>query len=143
MTAISSNLVGSVGAPGAPARWMKWTGRVLTGLPVGILLLSASGKLSHAPQMVEMWVSKFGYPAHLLTPIGLLEVACAVLLAIPRTAVLGAILVAGYLAAAFATHLRVGDPGGVTPIVLAVMAWAGLWLRDARLRALLPLRSNA
>lgn len=72
--------------------------------------------------------------------IGLLELACAVFYAIPRTAVLGAVLLTGYLGGAIATHVRIGDPASVGPLILALIAWGGLYLREQRLRALLPIR---
>jgi uncharacterized membrane protein YphA (DoxX/SURF4 family) len=126
----------------APKKWELWLGRILSALPVLMMGFSGAMKLSHAPQMVEGWVNKFGWPENLMTPIGLLELACAIVFVIPRTAVLGAILVASYLGAAFATHLRIGDGGsGVVPILLAVFAWLGLYLRDERLRVLVPLRN--
>jgi hypothetical protein len=74
-----------------------------------------------------------------LVPIGLLELLCAVLYLVPQTALLGAVLLTGYLGGAVATHLRIGEPF-VLPLVLGVLIWAGLWLRDPRLRGLLPLR---
>lgn len=120
-----------------------WTGRVLSGLVVLMMLFSASMKLSHAPQFVEQWVGKFGFVEGSLTGIGLLEIACAVVYVIPRTAVLGAILLAGYLGGAVCAHVRIGDPGAVTPLILGIFAWGGLYLREPRLRALLPLRSPA
>jgi hypothetical protein len=104
-------------------------------------LFSASLKLAHADAIVQKWGSKFGYPSASLIPVGLLELACVVVYVIPRTAVLGAILVSCYLAAAFAAHIRIEDAGGsVIPILLGVSAWGGLYLRDARIRALLPVR---
>jgi hypothetical protein len=120
-----------------------WTGRVLSGLVVLMMLFSASMKLSHAPQFVEQWVGKFGFVEGSLTGIGLLEIACAVVYVIPRTAVLGAILLAGYLGGAVCAHVRIGDPGAVTPAILGIFAWGGLYLREPRLRALLPLKSPA
>jgi xanthine/uracil permease len=72
--------------------------------------------------------------------LGIVEIACAVIYAIPRTAVLGAILVTGYLGGAIATHVRIHD-NFIPPVVMGVLAWLGLYLRDARLRALLPLRT--
>jgi hypothetical protein len=122
-------------------RWMLWTGRVLSALPVLVLLFSASMKLSHAPKFVEAWTGKFGYAESSLTAIGLLELACAVIYVVPRTAVLGAVLLTGYLGGAVATHVRVDDPAAITPLILGIMVWAGLYLRDARLRELLPLRA--
>jgi hypothetical protein len=124
-----------------PKKWEVWVGRVLSALPILVMGLAGTMKLMHAPPMVTNWENKFGWPEHLMTPIALTELACALLFAIPRTAVLGAILMASYLGGAFATHLRVGDGGsGVVPIVLGVFAWLGLYLRDERLRSLLPLR---
>jgi hypothetical protein len=126
----------------APKKWEMWIGRVLSALPVLMMSFSAMMKLTHAPPMMATWENKFGWPEHLMTPIALTELACALLFAVPRTAVLGAILVASYLGGAFATHLRVGDgASGVIPILLAVFAWLGLYLRDDRLRSLLPLRN--
>jgi hypothetical protein len=122
---------------------MLWTGRVLSALPVVALLLSASMKLSHAPQFVEMWTGKLGFSEGSLTGVGLLEIACVLLYAIPRTSVLGAVMLTGYLGGAIATHVRIGDPGLTTPLMLGVLAWAGLFLRDERVRALMPLRREA
>jgi hypothetical protein len=125
----------------APKKWEVWIGRVLSALPVLMMGFSAAIKLMHAPPMTATWENKFGWPQHLMIPVALIEIVCALLFAVPRTAVLGAILVAGFFGAAFATHLRVGDgASGVIPIALAVFAWAGLYLRDERLRSLLPLR---
>jgi DoxX-like family len=118
-----------------------WAGYVLSALPVVMMLFSASLKLAHADAVVDKWGVKFGYPIAGLIPIGLLELACAVVYVIPRTAVLGAILVSCYLAAAFAAHIRIEDAGGgLIPLFLGVCAWGGLYLRDARIRALLPVR---
>lgn len=120
-----------------------WGGRVLSALVVLMMLFSASMKLSHAPHFVEQWVGKFGFVEGSLTGIGLLEIACVVVYLIPRTAVLGAILLAGYLGGAVCAHVRIGDPGAVTALILGVFAWGGLYLREPRLRALLPVRSRA
>ena len=121
------------------ARWVLWAGYVLTALPTLMLLFSASMKFSRPPQVVDIFVGKLGYPLETLTVIAVLEILCAVLYAIPQTAVLGAVLMTGYLGGAIATHVRVGDPW-VSPLVVALVAWAGLYLREQRLRALLPLR---
>ena len=129
----------AVAAPTDPAipSWQLWTGRILSALPVLMMLFSASMKLGHSPAFMEAW-TKFGFSEASATPIGLVEVACAVLYAIPKTRVLGAILVTGYLGGAIVTHVRAGQPF-VAPLVLGVIAWAGLYLRDARVRALIPL----
>jgi len=127
---------------GTPKKSALWGGRVVSAVPVLFMGFSAIMKLSHAPQMVSFWVSRFGWPERLMTPIALVEIACIVLYVIPRTAVLGAIVVSSFLAAAFASHLRIGDPaGGTVPLLLAVLAWLGLYLRDERLHVLLPTRA--
>ena len=123
-----------------PRRWVVWVGRVLSAMPVLMMLMSASMKFTRPPQVVEGFVGKFGYPESTLSIIGVLEVTSAVLYAIPRTAFLGAVLVTGYLGGAVATHVRVLDPSFVTPLLLGVFAWVGLYIRDDRLRRLMPLR---
>jgi len=117
-----------------------WAGRFLSALPVLLLLLSGVMKLAKPPAVVEGF-ARLGYPESLALGIGILEIACTVLYVIPRSSVLGAILLTGYLGGATATHVRVGDPF-FAPVVLGVLLWAGLFLRDDRLRALLPLRSR-
>jgi hypothetical protein len=131
------NATGSVPSKRGAAFWVGW---VLGVIPAGLMLMSGGMKLSHLPQIVEQFGSKFGYPAQTLTLIGVLEVACAVLYLVPQTSVLGAILVVGYLGGAVATHVRILDPSGASPVVLGVLVWLGLWLRDPRLKALLPIR---
>ena len=85
-------------------------------------------------------MTRFGYPATLATPIGLTLLLSTLLYLIPRTAVLGALLVTAYLGGAVATHVRVGDGSYLFAVLFGVLAWAGLYLREPRLRALLPLR---
>ena len=97
-------------------------------------------KLTHNPQLVEQFTGKFGFQASLLTALAILEAACVALYVIPPTAVLGAILLTGYLGGAVVTHLRVGD-AFLPPLILGIFVWAGLYLREDRLRALVPLRS--
>jgi hypothetical protein len=118
-----------------------WAGRVATALPVLMLAMSGTFKLVGGAQMAKDWAT-FGYPAGALVPIGVTELACALLFAIPRTSVLGAILVTGYLGGAVATHVRVSEAAFVAPAILGAVAWLGLYLRDPRLRALLPLRRD-
>jgi hypothetical protein len=116
---------------------LTWTGRVLSALPVLALLMSGAMKISQSPEVLEGF-AKYGYEPGVVAPIGVFEVVCAVVYAIPRTAVLGAILAAGYLGGAAATHVAAGEPF-LAPVILAMIAWAGIGLRDPRLRALLPL----
>ena len=116
-------------------------GRIISGL-VGLLMLASAGaKLSSQPVVLEAFTKQFGYPVGTVTPIGLIEAACVILYAIPQTSVLGAILITGYLGGAVATHVRVGDVW-FAPFVLGVLAWLGLFLRDARIRSLIPLVNN-
>ena len=116
-----------------------WTGRVLSIAPSLLLLFSAGMKLAHPPQLDEGF-AQLGVPLSHAFGLGVLELGCAVLYLIPRTSVLGAILLTGYLGGAIQTHLRVGDPW-VVQVILGVLVWGGLYLREPRLRALLPLKS--
>ncbi len=124
-----------------PTKPILWAGRVLSAIPVLMLTMSAVMKLMHTPQVIEGFVGKFGYPEGTLLAIGVVELICAVTYAVPQTAVLGAILITGYMGGATATHVRVSDPW-IAAVGLGVVAWAGLFLREPRLRALLPLRSK-
>ena len=120
---------------------MLWTGRISSGLPALFLLVDGVMKLVKPAVVVEGTV-RLGYPETVILPLGIVLIACTVVYLIPRTAVLGAILLTGYLGGAVATHVRVGE--GLFPvsfpILLGVLLWGGLYLRDDRLRALIPLR---
>lgn len=118
---------------------MLWSGRIISALPVLMLLFSAVMKFMKPAAVVEGF-TKLGYHENLALSLGIVELVCTILYVIPRTSVLGAILLTGYLGGATATHLRVGDPFFM-PIVLGVLVWAGLFLRDVRLRPLIPLRT--
>ena len=115
---------------------MLWTGRVLSTLPVLMLLFSGGMKIIHPPQLDEGFVH-LGIPVSLALGLGILEVSCTIIYAIPRTAVLGAILLTGYLGGAILTHLRIGEPYFMQAI-FGMVVWGGLYLRDPRLRALIP-----
>ncbi len=121
--------------------WSVWVGRVLSALVVVGLGASAAMKLSHGSEIVEAFVGHFGYSEGSLTPIAILEIACAVLYAIPKTRVLGGVFVAAYLGGATATHVRVGD-AFIAPVILGIVAWVGLYLQDAGVRAVFPIRSS-
>ena len=125
---------------GAASNWTLWVGRVLSALPFPPMLYGASAKLTHAHEAVEGF-HKLGLPEGAMHSIGILEISCVLLYAIPRTAVLGAILVTGYMGGAILTNLRASEPI-VAPVVVGLCAWAGLFLRDRQLRVLLPLRSS-
>lgn len=124
----------------ATGRGMLLAGRIISGLVAAFMLMDGVLRIAHFAPYVQGLV-QFGYPADLATPIGLALVVATLLYAIPRTAVLGAIVLTGYLGGAVATHVRVGDPLFVTAIVFGVLAWGGLYLREPRLRALVPLRA--
>jgi hypothetical protein len=126
-----------------PTRRALWAGRILSGLAVLFLAADAVGKLLK-PAAVVTGTTKLGYPESVIVPLGLIQVACLITYLVPRTAPLGALLWTGYLGGAIATHVRVGSPlltHILFPIYVAVLLWLGLWLRDGRLRALLPLRA--
>ena len=117
-----------------------WAGRILSALPVLMLLFSGVMKLIKPAPVVQEF-ARLGYPESVVLGIGILELACTVVYVIPRTSVLGAILVTGYLGGATATHVRIGEALFIIPVILGVLVWGGLFLRDDRLRALIPLRT--
>lgn len=121
-------------------RGMVLTGRVISGFAALFLLADGVLRLARFAPYVEGTV-QFGYPAHLAGPIGLTLVICTLLYVIPRTAVLGAILLTGYLGGAVASHVRVENAFYLFAAAIGVLVWAGLYLRDERIRALLPLRA--
>lgn len=119
---------------------ITWTGRMLSVVPVVILLTSARWKLTHNPWYVAEW-GRIGYAPRALDGIGLVQLACVLLYVIPQTAVLGTVLLTGYLGGAIAAYVRIGEPYPVlVPLSTCLLAWAGIYLRDGRLRALLPFR---
>jgi hypothetical protein len=117
------------------AKKLVWTGRVLTGLIVAFLLFDGAIKLVPITAVIEA-SQRLGYPVDIARHLGLVLVTCSLLHLIPRTQVLGAVLLTAYLGGATATHVRVGDPFWF-PIVMGVILWAGLYLRNPRLRALM------
>ena len=116
-----------------------WAGRIISALSVLLLLFSGVMKLLK-PAPVLQGFAHYGYPESLIVVIGILEIACTLVYVIPQSSYLGAILMTAYLGGATASNLRVGDPSYFATVILGVLVWAGLYLRDARLRALLPLR---
>ncbi|MCC6537506.1 MAG: DoxX family protein [Bryobacterales bacterium] len=116
-----------------------WAGRILSILPVGLLTMSAVMKFVQPAGFAD-GMAHMGVPMPLAPALGVLELACTAIYLIPRTAVLGAILLTGYLGGAIMTHVRVGDPF-ILQFLLGAMLWGGLYFRDARVRALIPLRS--
>lgn len=121
---------------------MLWAGRIISGLLALFLLFDGIMKLVKPAPVVEGTV-RLGYPESVILPLGIVLIACTVLYLIPRTSVLGAILLTGYLGGAVATHVRVSEGlfSVLFPVFFGVLLWGGLYLRDYRLRALIPLRS--
>ena len=112
-----------------------WIGYVMSALPVLLFLFSGVMKLLRPPDVLKGF-THLGFPETLALGLGILEIACTIVYVVPRTAVLGAILLTGYLGGATATHVRIGDPF-FAPLVVGALVWGGLYLRDTRLRALL------
>jgi hypothetical protein len=138
-----SNLVATDASSVSAARWPVWTGRALSGLVILFLLMDASMKIAALTIVSESavmigWTGDPGF----WRAMGLLLLAITALYAWPRTAVLGAILLTGYLGGAVAAHLRMSDPlfsHTLFGVYLGIALWGGLWLRDARIRKLLPI----
>jgi hypothetical protein len=119
-----------------------WAGRILAGIAVLFLTMDTAFKLVAPAAMAAEATAQLGYPPHLLPIIGWIEAVLLVLYLVPRTSVFGALLWTGYLGGAIATHFRIGNPlltHQLFPIYIATLLWLGLWLRDRRLRAVLPL----
>lgn len=130
--------------PPASSRTMVWTGRILSTIVVLFLVLDSVIKLVPIAEVTST-MRDLGYPAtvELARFLGLLTLVCTVLYVWPRTALLGAVLLTGYLGGAIATHVRVGSPlfsHTFFGIYLGLMIWGGLYLRDADIRALFPIR---
>ena len=124
-------------------RWRQWAGRALSGLGVLFLLFDSTGKLLQVQPVIEGTL-QLGYPRDLVFTLGALLLACVLVYLNPRTSVLGAVLLTAYLGGAVATHVRVQSPlftHVLFPTYVAAVLWGGLLLRDARLRAFLPVRS--
>ena len=120
-----------------------WTGYTLSGLAIAFLIFDTVIKVLNTAPAVEA-TTQLGYPASAVVNIGLLELVCLVLYMVPRTAVLGAILMTGYLGGAIATNVRAETPlfNIMFPMIIGALVWGGLFLREPRLRTLVPLRSS-
>lgn len=125
-----------------PSRARYWTGWVLSGLAIAFFVMDFGMKFADLPIVTQTGLT-LGWPAGTARMLGTILAICTVLYAYPRTAVLGAVLLTGYLGGAVATHLRVDSPllsHTLFGVYLGLMVWGGLWLRDPRLQALFPLR---
>ena len=118
----------------------RWIGYALSGLPVVALVASGVMKLAKPPSLVQGFI-RFGFAESAIAPLGVVELVITVLYLIPRTSVLGAILITGYFGGATATTFRVGQAWAPT-VLLGVLVWGGLFLREPRVRALLPFRRS-
>ena len=131
-----------VGAPQV-SKAALWTGRIISALIVVFMLFDGITKIMKVPQVMTA-TAQIQYPANLIPLTGAIALICTILYAIPRTAVFGAVLLTGYLGGAVVIQLRVGNLAFETcsPIILGILAWGGLYLREPRLRALIPLRAT-
>ena len=120
---------------------MIWVGRVISAIPVLLMLPGTVMDFLRARLAVE-GMKKFGYQESAMAMVAVLATICILLYVVPRTAVLGAIVMTGYFGGAIATHLRIGDPGWPIALACGIFTWLGLFLRDTRLRLLLPLRER-
>lgn len=118
-----------------------WTGRVISILVILDYLMSGGFGVFKPPVAVQGSLA-MGFPESTLVPTGVTLIVCTILYAVPQTSILGAILITGYLGGAVAAHVRIGDPAFDTifPVILGVLTWGGLYLREPRLRSLLPLK---
>jgi hypothetical protein len=128
--------------PAVLSRGTLWTARILSAVVVLFLLFDATLHLTKPTPVINAF-NKLGYPLSASVGIGIVELLCLVAYLIPRTAPLGAILLTGIVGGAIATHVRAGSPmfeAYIFPILLGLLIWGGIWLRDERLRALIPIR---
>ncbi|HEV2972435.1 MAG TPA: DoxX family protein [Pirellulales bacterium] len=125
----------------ATSNKMLWIGRIISAILALFLLFDSAMKFVKPAIVVETTV-KLGYPENLISVLGIVLLVCTLAYVIPQTSILGAILLTGYLGGAVASHLRAGDPlfAVFFPVVFGMLLWGGLFLRDARLSALIPLR---
>lgn len=131
--------------PPATPKWIVVLGWILSILPALMLIMSGTLKFMPASPEIEKNLRHIGWNPSVMMGLGILELTCVFVYLIPRTSVLGAILLTGYLGGAFATHVRVADPlfpPLLGPFIPGIFIWLGLVLRDARVRALLPLRKD-
>ncbi|MGH9493645.1 MAG: DoxX family protein [Candidatus Sulfotelmatobacter sp.] len=121
-------------------RWLVWAGWVVSMWPVFVVATSAHWKLTRNPGYLVLF-AQIGWPDSRLVLLACLQLGAIVLFIIPQTAVLGAVILTGYLGGAVAAYTRIGLPyPAMVPLSTSMIAWLGIWLRDARLRALLPIR---
>ena len=121
-----------------PSGKVVWIGRVISILVALVFLMSAAMKLKGGPELTQ-GMAHLGLPERMVVPLAILEISCAVIYLIPATSVVGAILLTGFIGGALCTHWRVGDPFFIH-IALGILIWLGLYVRESRLKALIPIR---
>ena len=127
---------------GVSNKWPLWLGWGMSGLMILFMLFDSGSKIALEPHVVEA-TTRIGFPLAVIRPLGLVSLACTLLYAIPRTSVLGAVLLTGYLGGAIASKVRIEDPlfsSVLFGVYFGLLIWGGLYLRDAELRALIPIR---
>ena len=121
-------------------KWMIWTGRVISVLPVLMLIMSGVMKFN-LPEDAIVQMSKHNWDPKIMPVLGIIELGSTLLYIIPQTAVLGAILLTGYLGGAVCSHVNYAEyTHMLIPLALGVLVWVGLYLRDHRIRELAPIR---
>ncbi|WP_321471808.1 DoxX family protein [uncultured Paludibaculum sp.] len=122
------------------SRGRLWAGRAMSGLASLFLLADGVAKLFKPAPVLEGTL-QLGYAENVIIPLGIVLTVCTILYVVPRTSLLGALLLTGYLGGAVATHVRVGAPWFpvLFPVMMGTLVWGGLWMRDQRVRELLPL----
>jgi hypothetical protein len=139
-----SKTLSALSVRSARAKWKRWAGWSMSSLMIMFLLFDSVSKLVLEQHVVEA-TTKIGYPLDAIRPLGVICLICTVLYAIPRTSILGAILLTGYLGGAIASKVRIEDPlfsSVLFGAYFGVLIWGGLYLRDERLRSLIPLRND-
>jgi hypothetical protein len=126
---------------GEESKGMLWTGRIFSGLIALLFVFDGVGHLMKPAPVVEAF-ARLGYPLSASVGIGVLALICSAIYLIPRTSIFGAILMTGYLGGAVSTHVRAGSTlfETIFPVILGTLMWAGIYLRDAQLRKLVPVR---
>ncbi|HEV7968716.1 MAG TPA: DoxX family protein [Candidatus Acidoferrales bacterium] len=144
MQSAAQSVAQSTVQPGSRSKKFLWVGRVITGLIAAFMAFDAVIHLLKPAPVVEAF-AKLGFPIRLAVPLGMIELVCVLLYLVPRTSILGAILLTGYLGGAIAIQLPTENPffGEVLfPIYIGVFLWAGIYLRDERLRSMIPWRNE-
>ena len=130
---------------GGHRKWVNWAGWGMSGLMIAFMLFDSIAKLALERHVIEA-TTQIGYPEHAIRPLGAVALVCTLLYAVPRTSVLGAILLTAYLGGAIASKVRIDDPlfsSTLFGVYFGLLIWGGLYLRDARLRAMIPFRRKA